>query len=394
MTTQQPTSAQMERCPWCGTQVAAAQTSCPGCGGTLTFKPRRDDSGWVELPPIRDMARLRVGDSTCQIEGEIVPVADFNLADGDGVYFAHHTMLWRDTSVTVRTLPMKGALKRMFSGMPLVMTEALGPGHIAFSRDIAGEMIAIPLQRGQAVHVREHVFLAAMRQVAYDWMRSGVYYTTQNGKDQETHYPIGQFLDEFTAADQHGLLLLHAGGNAFVRELQPGEWLLVKPTAFLYKDPSVRMGMTMDNIAGVVGYRSILWLQLVGPGKIGIQSAYPPIEAENHSIVSTSSRVAGAWEGQRVASPMAAISGRRDSRARQILAYAPTGPYQFKTPPYPRSPTDYRIGLETLIAQSLVDGELPPEAMERIVRESAKHDLSAYDLRLLINHVKGLPQSR
>jgi uncharacterized protein (AIM24 family) len=337
------------------------------------------------------MARLRVGDSTCQIEGEIVPVADFNLADGDGVYFAHHTMLWRDPSITVRTLPMKGALTRMFAGMPLVMSEALGPGHIAFSKDVAGEMIAIPLQRGQAVHVREHVFLAAMRQVAYDWMRSGVYYTTQNGKDQETHYPIGQFLDEFTAADQHGLLLLHAGGNAFVRELNDGEWLLVKPTAFLYKDPSVRMGMTMDNIAGAIGYRSILWLQLVGPGKIGVQSAYPPIEAENHSIVSTSSRVCGAWEGQRIASPMVATSARRDSRARQLLtasAAATIAPVPVRTPPYPRSPSDYRIGLEKLIAESMVGGQVPAEAMERIGVVAAEHGLSAYDLRALVNHVK------
>ena len=36
------------------------------------------------------MARLQFGQSYCQIEGTYVPVADFNLVEGEGVYFAHH----------------------------------------------------------------------------------------------------------------------------------------------------------------------------------------------------------------------------------------------------------------------------------------------------------------
>ena len=55
--------------------------------------------------------------------------------------------------------------------MPLVMTQAQGPGHIAFSRDAPGEMIALPLQPGQAVDVREHFFLVATANVTYDWFQ-------------------------------------------------------------------------------------------------------------------------------------------------------------------------------------------------------------------------------
>jgi uncharacterized protein (AIM24 family) len=33
---------------------------------------------------------------------------------------------------------MKGAFKRMVAGMPIFLTEAQGPGEIAFSRDGAG----------------------------------------------------------------------------------------------------------------------------------------------------------------------------------------------------------------------------------------------------------------
>ena len=56
------------------------------------------------LPPIPDMARLQFGQSTCQIEGTYVPVADMNLAAGDAVYFTHHVLLWQDPPVKITTL--------------------------------------------------------------------------------------------------------------------------------------------------------------------------------------------------------------------------------------------------------------------------------------------------
>ena len=63
------------------------------------MRQRTTDSGWTELPAIPDMARIQFGQSTCQIEGAYVPVADMNLAAGDSVYFSHHVLLWQDPSV-------------------------------------------------------------------------------------------------------------------------------------------------------------------------------------------------------------------------------------------------------------------------------------------------------
>src|SRR5439155_713966 len=80
-----------------------------------------------------------------------------------------HVLLWKDPQVTVSTMPLRGGWKRLFAGLPLIMTQAQGPGHIAFSRDAPGEMVALPLQPGQAVDVREHVFMVATGQVTYDW---------------------------------------------------------------------------------------------------------------------------------------------------------------------------------------------------------------------------------
>jgi uncharacterized protein (AIM24 family) len=388
MSQQEPTANTLEICPWCRSPVDHAQMSCPACGAALKFHPRRDDSGWIELPAIKDMARLRVGASTCQIEGEYVPVVDFNLAAGDGVYFAHHVLLWRDLSVNIETLPIKGAARRLFAGLPVVMTEASGPGHIAFSCDVPGEAVAIPLQRGQSIHVREHAFVAATRAIAYDWSVCGAYFTTQSGNDRETHYPIGRFLDEFHAASDHGLLLLHGGGNVFIRELGPDEWLFVKPTSFLFKDPSVRIGMITDTLPGAVGYQSILWLQLAGPGRIGIQSAYPPMEGAHQPISSTCGRVSGSWEGGHVAASFAAISGNRGNRARELLTNSAANLPLPQPPQHQQSPTDYRVAFLQIISEAMVNGEISAEAMSRLEMVASERGLSPYDLRMLINHVK------
>jgi len=106
--------------------------SCPACGATVNVKDIVTPTGWIELPGRKDMAKLQIGSSSCQIEGLYVPVADFNLAKGDGVYFAHHVLLWKELSVNITMMSMKNAWKRAFAGMPIFMTQAAGPGHIAF----------------------------------------------------------------------------------------------------------------------------------------------------------------------------------------------------------------------------------------------------------------------
>ena len=61
------------------------------------------------------------------------------------------------------------------------------------------------------------------------------------------------FGDIFTAPRSPGLLLLHSPGNTFVRDLAPGETLLVQPSALLYRDTSVQMHLHLEypQLAGV-----------------------------------------------------------------------------------------------------------------------------------------------
>jgi uncharacterized protein (AIM24 family) len=257
-------------------------------------------SGWLQLPGRKDMAKLQFGQSTCQIEGIYVPVADIQLAAVDSVYFAHHVLLWKDPSTVITTMPLKGAWKRMFAGMPLIMTQAAGPGHIAFSRDAPGELIAVPLHPGQSVDVREHLFLTATGNVVYDWFNTNVWFQTRNGDDTETHYPVGCFMDRFSGTGQPGLLLLHAAGNVFVRNLGNGESLLVKPTALIFKDPTVQMHLHFEHPqVGFLSWGSwsnrYLWLRVIGPGRVAVQSSFEQLEGEARSIQGASYATEMRW---------------------------------------------------------------------------------------------------
>jgi uncharacterized protein (AIM24 family) len=287
-------------CPWCRAVSDGQSGACPGCGAPVDVRTVVTSSGWYEMPPIKDMARIQAGASTVQIEGKYVPVADFNLAPGDTVYFTHHLLLWRDLTTSIGTMPMRGGWKRMFAGLPLIMTQATGPGHAAFSKDKPGEMVALPLQAGQAVDMREHVFLVATGSVAYDWFQTNVWFQTSSGNEVETHYPLGMFMDRFVAPQAPGLVLIHASGNSFVRYLQPGEHVLVKPTALLFKDTTVHMALHFEHPAGTWrSWRSwgerYVWLRLTGPGRVAVESAFEPMEDRPNNLRGWSQATRRQW---------------------------------------------------------------------------------------------------
>jgi uncharacterized protein (AIM24 family) len=267
-------------CPYCRVPSDTVDLTCPHCGAPVDIREHVSDSGWGEQPPIRDMARIHFSRSTCQISGGYVPVADFGLHEDDWVYFSHHVLLHMGPTIKTDTLPMAGGWNRMLAGMPLIMMRASGPGHIAFSHDDPGETVAIPLQPNQAMDVAEHRFLVATGNVGFGWHQSNIWYSTQNGNDQETHYPMGMMLDRFTAQTSPGLLLLHSPGNVFIRDLGAGQTILIQPSALLYKDPSVQMRLHFEYPSGAYWFSSArmqtktTWLTLHGPGRVAIQSVF------------------------------------------------------------------------------------------------------------------------
>jgi uncharacterized protein (AIM24 family) len=267
-------------CLYCRMPHEGAASNCPHCGAPLDVRTAVSRSGWIEQPRIRDMARIQFGASRVQIEGRQVPVADIALAPGDHVYFSHQALLWVEPATRLTNSGLGGGWKRMMAGLPLILLEARGPGRIALSDNHAGEVIALPLMPGQTMWVREHRLLTATGDVAYDWESTGIWYRTGSGDDQETHYPLGQYGDLFSARSGPGLVLLHAPGNTFLRDLQPGESLLVQPSSLIYRDVSVTAHLHLEypRFQGLSWFSSyehrMVWLRLVGPGRVAVQSVF------------------------------------------------------------------------------------------------------------------------
>ncbi len=256
----------MERiaCSWCQVQNETSRTSCETCGAPLDVAALVTDSGWREAPRLRDMAEFTFGTSTCQVEGEIVPVAEVNLGQGDAIFFEHHVLLWKEENVPITAM---NTANRSFGGMPFVVTIAQGPGRVAVSRDAPGEMVVLPLHPSMEIDVREHAFLAASSSISFSFMRI-------KGLANLLHGGNGMYMDRFITQGVPGLLLLHGNGNVFERLLAPGEKILLEPGAFLFKDSTVQMNAVQLPVKVGLLRRGMYLAEMVGPGRIGIQSMY------------------------------------------------------------------------------------------------------------------------
>lgn len=314
-------------CPRCHSQVAAGVKFCGSCGAQMPVgtpqpqsNPQQGPYGAPQsnpqqpygapqgayIPPNQfeeygnsmfgnsvpkaelhnPKSPLRIADMTISIDGELVPVVDVMLGNQMPIYFEHHILLWKHPGVQIGFKSMRGAARRLFAGLQVFITEAQGPGNISFSRDSVGQIVALRLQQGQMVEVREHQFLVATGNVDYN-------FTFVQGAANILFSRTGMFIDQFTAQGGEGMLLLHGYGNVFEKVLAPGEVLDVEPGAWLWKDPSVQMQVTtiagsqrsgggiLGAISNFVAGASFIMNRFVGPGRIGIQSmTYHPPSAE------------------------------------------------------------------------------------------------------------------
>ncbi|HEX3942096.1 MAG TPA: AIM24 family protein [Acidobacteriaceae bacterium] len=264
----QPEPFERIQCQWCQGMNDKSALSCSACGAPLDIRNLVSESGWREAPRIRDMTEIHFNSSTCQVEGEIVPTAEINLGAGDSIFFEHHVMLWKDVALPLSVMPLSGGFKRIFAGMPFVISVASGPGRIAFSRDASGELVVLPLHPGMELDVREHAFLLCSHNVDYSFVRvKGLANILFGGQ--------GMYMDRFVTSNTPGLLILHGYGNVLERRLAAGESILVEPGAFLYKDASVTMQVELQRLGtGIFGGTTMTLAKMTGPGRIGIQSMY------------------------------------------------------------------------------------------------------------------------
>jgi uncharacterized protein (AIM24 family) len=257
------------QCSWCDAQNPTGSTSCTVCGAPLDVADVVTESGWRAAPRVRDSTSFTFSQSSAELEGEIVPTITVKLGSGDMVFFEHHSLLWKEEGAKLGMLSTGGGLKRLFGGMPFTITTATGPGHVAFSRDSAGELVVLPIEPGKEIDVREHAFLCGSHTLKYSFERI-------KGLASALHGGSGMYLERFTAEGDQGLLMLHGSGNVFQRTLGGGESIFVEPGAYLYKDSSVTLETYKEDgvKTGMMGH---MWLaKLSGPGRVGIQSMYHP----------------------------------------------------------------------------------------------------------------------
>ncbi|HEY5007821.1 MAG TPA: AIM24 family protein [Caulobacteraceae bacterium] len=214
------------------------------------------------------------GGVTYHIDGELVPALSVDVTNMT-VYFEHHILLWKNTTIRIQLKALKGMLKRMIAGMQIFVTEASGQGIIAFSRDGPGHIVPIHLKHGEELHVREHQFLAATGNIDYSFERVRGLATMMFGQS-------GFFIDKFHGHTGDGVLWLHGYGNVFEKVLGPGEQIDIEPGGWLYKDPTVRMDTVVDRLtSGLFGATvNFVVNRFTGPGRVGIQSMYLHMPSE------------------------------------------------------------------------------------------------------------------
>jgi uncharacterized protein (AIM24 family) len=210
-------------------------------------------------------AQETIAGITYHIDGELVPVLQLELDDRP-VYFEHHILLWKDPDVQIRVKALGGAFERFLAGMPIFMTEAQGPGRIAFSRDAVGHVFAIHLRAGEGLDVREHQFIAATDHVGFTC-------ATVKGFKNLFWGGSGMIIDQFFCKHDEGVLWLHGYGNVFEEELGEGEAIDIEPGAWVYKDHSVTLETNLTSLTtGLFGGSNLALNRFIGPGRVGFQS--------------------------------------------------------------------------------------------------------------------------
>jgi uncharacterized protein (AIM24 family) len=204
------------------------------------------DAGWRQAPRLRDLTQIHFGSSTIQVDGDMVPVAELALDAADSVFFEHHAMLWKDETVPMSVMDTPGGAKRLLGDMPFVLSVAHGPGHIALSRDAAGELVVLPIDGTATVELRGHALLVASGTMSYSFSKvPGLKTALLSG--------TGLYMDRFEATGEPGVIVVHGFGNVFERMLAEGESIHVEPGGFLYKDASVSIDMVSVDLATVEG---------------------------------------------------------------------------------------------------------------------------------------------
>jgi hypothetical protein len=90
----------------------------------------------------------------------------------------------------------------------------------------------------------------------------------------------------------------------FVRQLGPGETILVKPRSLIFKDPTVDMHLHFEDSGSIQSSFMIfsvpmtsrhMWLRLIGPGRVAVQSVFHRHDDIFGTLTGTSGATRRSW---------------------------------------------------------------------------------------------------
>ena len=231
-----------------------------------------------------------------RIQGTTMPVLDVQLDPNESVFSESGELSWMTASIQMTTHTQMGGggglfgvLKRVAGGGSIFMTEYRAmqyPGEVSFATKVPGHIVPVQVAPGQEYLVHRHGFLCATPQV-----------TISVGFQQSLGAGIfggSGFLLQRIAGN--GMAWLELSGELIMKNLAPGETLLVHPGHVGAFQASV--GFQITTVPGIknmiFGGDGIFLGVLTGPGTIWLQTL--PISRLAHQI----SEYLPSGEGRRV----------------------------------------------------------------------------------------------
>lgn len=219
-----------------------------------------------------------------RITGTTMPVLEFMLEPNDAIISEAGELSWMSPNVQMTTHTqfaggggIFGAIKRMAGGGSLFMTEYRamgGSAELAFATHVPGHIVPVEVAPGYEYMVHREGFLCATAGIS---ISVGFQQSLGAGIFGGTGFLLQKIGGQGTA-------WLELSGELVMRDLRPGETLLVHPGHVGAFQGSVSFQITMvRGIRNMIfGGDGLFLAQLTGPGRVWLQTL--PISRLAHQI--------------------------------------------------------------------------------------------------------------
>ena len=210
-----------------------------------------------------------------KIVGTVMPVLELNMQPNDKVFAESGELSWMSMAIQMQTSTSAGgqqggflgALGRAVAGGTFFMTEYTavgGPGLLAFSAKLPGQILPLEITPGQGYLVHRHGFMCATPGVQFS---IGFQQRLGAGVFGGTGFRMQRLVGQGTAWVE-----LH--GEVVVYDLQAGNTLRVHPGQVGMYQESVQFNIT--TVPGIqnmfFGGSGLFLASLTGPGRVWLMS--------------------------------------------------------------------------------------------------------------------------